>query len=652
VLQSESKIREAKLLLLKPKCLQSNNEFLTGIRLRKSLLLLAIVAVGYVTFFTSCANIGVPSGGIKDTIPPVVVRTVPANGDLNIKDNEIRVTFNELIKNEGLNEKFVVSPPVSKRPVFRMKGKTLIVALNDKLKENTTYSLDFKDGIVDNNEGNRLKDLRLAFSTGSHLDSLRIVGFVKDAFTLEPVRNSTILLYTHKSDTLVYKTKPDYIAKTNKMGFFAATNLPADTFQIYALSDVDNNQKYTPGADSIAFLDNFVIPTAKYFPERDTVITGPDTLVVFGKTRFYPDPLHFLNFFERGFDLRLDKYDHPSRKYLDFVFTDSVKDTFNIEPLNFKPKANWKYTEMSPKLDSIRVWLTDSMDYNRDTLIFKVNYLQQDSLKKFYTKNDTLKFYFTNVLEKVKNKRKERRKVEKVSLSFTLNTNLKPIFDIYSDIYLTSPEPISSFDTSVVKLFVKTDSIYTRTPFKIRPDSVNKRRYIISHKWEYLSKYRLTIDSAAVRTIYNLPSNKIKTDFDIQEEEHYGKIIPNVQNVTGPTIIQVLRDSKDETVIKSITVTHSGEITFPFLEPEKYILKAIFDRNGNGKWDPGNLKAKIQPEEVFYYDKVIKVRGNFEYNFPLILPPTNTFSKKIRDEELEEQKLKNKGKKPKKSTAF
>jgi hypothetical protein len=621
--------------------------------LRKSLLLIAIIAIGYLTFYSSCANIGMPSGGLKDTIPPVVVRSIPANNDTNFKGNVIKVTFNELVKNQGLNEKFVVSPPVSKRPVFRMKGKTLIVELNDKLKQNTTYSLDFKDGIVDNNEGNRLRDLRLAFSTGPHIDSLRIVGFVKDAFNLEPAKNATIMLYTHKSDTLVYKTIPDFIAKTDRQGFFAATNLPADSFTVYALSDADNNLKYSPGVDSIAFLDNVIIPSAKYFPERDTMITGPDTLVVFGKTRFYPDPVYLLRFFEKGFELRLDKFDHPNRKYLDLYFTESVKDTFNIEPLNFKPKDNWKYIETSPKMDTLRVWLTDSLVYNMDTLVFKLSYLQQDSLKNFYTKNDTVKFYFTDVIQKTKNKRKERRKVEREPASFSLSSNLKEKFDIYSDIVISSAEPIASFDTSKVSLFIKKDTIFTPIPFKIKRDSVNKRRYIISHKWEFGSAYRLTIDSAAVRTIYNLPSNKFKNDFAIQDEEHYGKIIYNIQNVTGPTIIQLLTDSKDEVVLKSIEIDKSGEIVFQYLEPAKYLIKAIFDRNNNGKWDTGDLKKKAQPEEVIYYLSVIRVRENWDNRDTWILPSQNPYSKKIIDKEFEEEMLKNKGKRaPRSSRAF
>ena len=615
------------------------------------ILLLVIIVVGYLSFFTSCANIGMPSGGLKDSIPPVIVRSIPAYGQRNFTDQRIRLTFNEFVIVEGLNDKFVVSPPIKKRPIIRTKGKTLIIDLNEKLKPNTTYSLDFKDGVSDNNERNALRNLRLAFSTGPEFDSLRVVGFIKDAFNLEPIANSYVLLYRGRSDTLIYKTRPDFIAKTDQKGFFAVTNLPADTFQVYGLSDVDNNLKYTPGSDSISFIDNLVIPSAKYFPERDTTISGNDTLLVFGKTRFSPEPLYLLRFGEPFFDLRLDKYVHPTRKVVDLAFTQSVADTFSIEPVNFKAKPGWKYTEMSSKSDSVRIWLTDSMVYNKDTLIFKVDYLQQDSLKEYYTKSDTIRLYFTDVTQSSRNKRKERRRIDKEENSVMLTTNAKAGFDIYRQINIESPEPISVFDSTKISLFEKIDTLFTPIKYKLTPDSLNKRRYHLAHPWKYGTDYKLTIDSAAVKTIYNTHSKKLKEEFKTQEEDYYGKIIIDLKNITVPTIIELLTDEKDEKIVQSIPVTKSGPVTFKFLEPRKYLIKAIFDRNNNGKWDTGNLKKRIQPEEVMYYLEVVKVRGNWDAKKDWSLP-TQQFSKKIIDEELEAQKIKDKLKKKKKTTAF
>ena len=616
------------------------------------ILILVIIVIGYLSFFSSCANIGMPSGGLKDSIPPVVLRSIPRFAQTNYTDEKIRLNFNEYVIYEGLNEKFVVSPPLSKKPIFRTKGKSLIIDLNDKLKANTTYSLDFKDGISDNNERNPIRNLRLAFSTGSQFDSLRIVGFIKDAFNLEPIPNSYILIYRGLSDTLVFTTRPDFVAKTDINGFFAVTNLPVDTFQIYGLSDVDNNLMYTPGTDSISFIENHVVPSAIFLPERDTTITGADTLVIFGKTKFSPDPLYLLRFGEAFFDLRLDKYTHPSRKVVDLSFTQSVADTFEIEPLNFEAKPGWKYTEMSAKSDSIRIWLTDSTVYNKDTLIFKLSYLQQDSLKEYYVSNDTIRLYFTDVTQAARNKRKERHRVEKEEVSVLLGTNIKTGFDVYRALTIESPEPVELLDTTLISLFEKKDTLFNPVKFKLTSDSINKRRYHLSHPWKYGTVYKLKIDSAAIKTIYNTYSKKFSGEFKTQEEEFYGKIILNIKNITGPTIIQLLEDDKGEKIIQSKPVAKDELITFKYLEPRKYLIKAIFDRNNNGKWDTGNLKKRIQPEEVMYYLSVVKVRSNWDNKDNWTLPTQQSFSKKIIDEELEAQKIKDKLKKKKNTRAF
>ena len=604
----------------------------------------------------SCANMGMPKGGPKDKTPPVIVRSVPAFNQLNYKDNKVRITFDEFIEPDELNSKFMISPPTTKKPIIKTKGKTLVVDLNEKLRPNTTYSLDFKDGIVDNNEKNKYKNLRMAFSTGPELDTLRIVGFVRDAFTLEPAKNCYVLLYKGTSDTLIYKTRPDFVAKTNALGFFVLSNLPATNFQIYALGDVDNNLKYTSGADSVAFFKKQILPSAVYEPKRDTVVTGADTLVVVGKTRFYPDPVNLSLFFEKGFDLSLDKYNRTNRQTIDLTFTASTADTFNIEPINVHPKGSWNLIEKSRNSDTLKVWITDSLVYKRDTLALKLSFLQKDSLGVFYVKKDTIKLYLSEdqLAKSEKSKRKERKKIEIVPKNVQLSSNLSSNFDPYRDIRIESPEPIRSFDSTKVKLFVKVDTSYVRISPKIRQDSNNHRRYLVSYNWDFATNYRLTIDSTALFTIYGLNGKYFKNDFKTQEEEHYGKIIFNVKNVQGPTIVQLLENDKEEHLVRAIRIIKDQEVSIPFLEPKKYLMKAIFDRNDNGKWDPGNLKEKLEPEEVCYYQSVIKVRSNWENKDSWTLPDPAGFKKKIMDEELEKEKLLNKKKKnaPQKTKLF
>lgn len=630
----------------------------TGRILIKRILNTFFAVAILLVLISSCANIGMPRGGLKDKAAPIIVKSIPDFNQVNYKDNKIRITFDEFVIPDELNDKFIVSPPTTKKPLFRTKGKTFIVDLNEKLLPNTTYSLDFKDGIVDNNEKNKYKDLRMAFSTGPDLDTLRIVGFVRDAFTLEPARGRYILLYKGTSDTLIYKSRPDYVGKTNALGFFAISNLPEASYQMYALSDIDNNLKYTAGIDSIAFLEKRITPSAVYEPQRDTVVTDSDTLVVLGKTRFYPDPVNFSLFFEKGFELSLDKYERLSRKKIDLTFIGSTADTFGIELLNIHPKGPWNVVEKSRNADTLKIWLTDSLVYKRDTLALKLSYLQQDSLGAFYTKKDTLKLYFSDddsANKSEKSKRKERRKIISEPRSVQLSTNIGPNFDTFRDIIIEIPEPILTFDTSKVRLYVKKDTTYLRIRHKINPDPTNLRRYRLSYPWDFGTNYRMTIDSTALHTVYGLYGQYLKSDFKTQEEEYYGKIIYSVQNVKGPTIIQLLENDDDEKVLKNILINKDQEISIPLLEPKKYIMKAVFDRNGNGKWDTGDLKEKIVPEEVCYYLSVIKVRSNWDNVASWILPDPSGFRKNIIDQEVEEEKLKMKLKKknaPKKSTLY
>jgi hypothetical protein len=358
--------------------------------------------------------------------------------------------------------------------------------------------------------------------------------------------------------------------------------------------------------------------------------------------------VNFSLFFEKGFDLNLDKYNRPNRQTIDLTFTGSTVDTFNIELLNVHPKGSWNLIEKSRHADTLKVWITDSMVIKRDTLALKLSFLQQDSLGAYFVKKDTIKLYLPDDLtnKSEKNDRKKRRKIMNDQKSVTLTSNIGAIFDTYKSIRIESPEPIASFDTSKVRLYVKKDTTYFNISPKIKSDTANQRRFIISYPWEFGTSYRLTVDSTALHTIYGLYGKAVKTDFKTQEEEHYGKIICSIKNVIGPSIIQLLENTKEERVLKTIRINKDEVVTIPLLEPTKYLLKAIFDKNNNGVWDSGNLKTKQEPEEVCYYQAVIKVRSNWDNNFAWTLPDPEGFRKKIIDADVEAEKLNKKKKNP------
>ena len=289
-------------------------------RLRSIAPLLIGLSLFYLLFYTSCANIGSPSGGPKDSIPPVVVKTVPILRGTNYKGTDVRLTFDEYINMDGIAEKLVISPPMKKKPMIKMKGKTLIVEFQQDLRKESTYSLDFKDAVADNNEKNQIADLRFSFSTGQKFDSLKVVGYVKNAINQEPVEKALVLLHHQKEYTAFIDSVPDYIGTTDKEGLFMIDNVSPGSYRLYALTDADNSLTYNSNAEQIAFADSLIVPSAKYVARNDTVISGADTLVVSGHVDYLPAPQYLMMFEEVKFNQFLDSYKRTQENKCDFNF--------------------------------------------------------------------------------------------------------------------------------------------------------------------------------------------------------------------------------------------------------------------------------------------------------------------------------------------
>jgi len=205
---------------------------------------MALLLLPALIVFSRCANQGMPTGGPKDTIPPLLVETNPLLRELNFKGKDVRITFNEYIVSDAVSEELVISPPLEKRPVIRTKSKTLIIGFNEELKPDVTYSLDFKNSVTDNNENNPYYGLRLLFSTGPRLDTLRVAGEVKSAGNLDNQEKMLVMLYRNIDDTAVIRTKPDYISRTDSRGIFLFDNVKPGIYRLYALNDANSNRVY------------------------------------------------------------------------------------------------------------------------------------------------------------------------------------------------------------------------------------------------------------------------------------------------------------------------------------------------------------------------------------------------------------------------
>jgi len=612
-------------------------------KIKGKIPLFIVAVLGWVVTISSCANIGMPTGGPRDSIPPVLVETNPDFGELDYDGDDVRLTFNEYIQPDQISEILVISPPLAKRPIIKTKSKTLIVQFNEDLKDSTTYSLDFKNSVVDNNEKNPLENLRFTFSTGPELDTLRIAGQVVNAFNLEPIEKGLVVLQSNLHDSAVFKVTPDYIAKTDENGMFMMDNLPSGKYNVFAINDMNNDLLYNEGAEEIAFVDDLVIPRAEFHESRDTVISGLDSMLILGHTHFYPEPFFLHYFMEDIFEQYIETAERQERNKCLFLFNESVKDTFNVRLIDHDVKG-WNSIEYNERVDSIVLWIADTTLSKYDSLMMELSYIQLDSAGLPYVFRDTMLMEYSD--PKTEPKRGRRRTQENDEEKpipveqFNWQTNISGKMELNGSIRLTAPEPIATFDSTRITLYLSEDTLKTPLNFTFSKNKKAYRTYTISYDWEPQTKYTLHIDSAACTNLYGITSREFSKGFETREEDYYGSLNFEFSNVPGSMIVQVLKNNDDEEVLRQQRFDSDGSVVFNFLPPEKYKVKVIFDDNGNGKWDTGSYQDKLQPERVSYINEVIKLRSNWSETHVWDLSPDPDFQKKIIDRELEEKKRK------------
>jgi len=613
--------------------------------------ILFIASLAWIVIVSSCANPGMPIGGAKDTIPPVLLRVEPGYHAVNFKGDNVKLTFNEFINTEKIAEMLVVSPPMVKKPIVRTKSKTLVVEFREDLKDSTTYSLDFKNSIADNNEQNPFPDFRYSFSTGPIFDSLRVSGQLTSAFNLEPIESGLVMLHSNQHDSAVYRVKPDYIAKTDKKGKFLIDNIAPGSYHLFSVIDANSNLLYDEGAEEIAFEDSLIIPGADFVEEIDTIKTATDTIVIYGHTRFLPDPIFLYQFSENIFSQYIKTSKRDTRYKCTFVFNESVKDSFQLRVIN-NDTADWYKMEDNENVDSLIVWIADTAIANLDTLFMEVSYLQLDSLKQLYLEKDTIDMTYFEPEKRGQKKKKPKdgEEIEPEPIEqFSLQTNVKnSTIELNKNIGIITPEPIQAFDTTKIHFYLAEDTLKTPLPFKFEKDTVEWRQYNISYQWIPGADYKFEIDSAAVVNIFGITNRKFKAGYKAREEDFYGTVQLSLSNVETPLVLQILANTKDEKIIAEKTTDKDGKVLFDYLAPEKYKVKVIYDRNGNGRWDTGSYQDKIQPERVMYINEIIKVRGNWDSTFSWDLKTDNNFVKNIRDLEQEEKERKEKEEKARK----
>ena len=560
----------------------------------------------------SCANRAAgPTGGPKDSIPPVVVRSSPINGAVNFKKKDIQVYFNENITLDKVSDNVVISPPQKTQPIVRANAKVLFVSLQDELQDSTTYSILFGNAIVDLNEKNPLENYVFSFATGDEIDTLQIAGRLLNAENLDPMPGVLVGIHDNLNDTAILGDQFKRIAKTDSEGKFTIQNIKNGQYKLYALSDLNRDFKYQPG-EFVTFYDSIITPQVKLEQRIDTIWADSvtvDTIHVFSQSVFTPDDILIKLFKETKKRQYLVKAERADDKYFNLFFNDKQDSLPKITPLNFDLDTRF-LIQKSGQLDSLTYWIPDAAVYNQDTLTLTVEYFKTDSLFNYVYTVDTLNLFQRKARQTSRQTSKSKsEEVVEEQKPLNLKNNLSSSFDFYLDIVFDFEEPLDSFFVEKIHLVHKVDSITEPVEFAcLQKDSIG-RILGLSHAWKPEESYELNIDSAAFVSIYGRVSNRLTTAFKIKSLEDYSTLKIMLQDYDPRAYIQVI-DSKEQ-VIQSKRAEQQGAV-FQYLRPGDYFLRMFIDDNHNDIWDTGDLERRTQPEEVIYFFKKLSLKANWE----------------------------------------
>ena len=521
---------------------------------------------GFLFVLTSCAIQVGPQGGPKDILPPVIIKESPANKTVNFNKDKITLYLNEYSKLNNINQEMIISPLINPIPKISSRKKTIEIKFEQKLKDSTTYTIQFGKSIADITENNILNDYSFVFSTGPKLDSLELKGRVVEVQNNTVNENIKIMLHPLGSDSSVYKTKPEYYSKTNKAGEYGFKNLHNSSYRIYALEDANGNYIFDKG-EKIAFANevvdlkrNQIQPELKLFKEKEERIKVLD----YGqkeKNKFY-------------------------------IALNATADSFKLGILEkgILSQIN-KNHKISERGDTVLFWIkpiSDSFD------IVIENWGENYSI-------DTIKFI--SITDK-----KDLRQSAPTKLTIKPQMNLFTTGKIQIDFNM----PVTDINTSNI-LFYRDSIKITNLPEIIFADS-SYTKALIKFKYEPGKNYKLIFNKGVVNGFNNVVNDSIVIPINTMKETELGLISVNLTiGKKGTPIILQLLNSKQE-VLRENSYLETTKTNYNHLIPGKYFIRCIKDQNKNGKWDTGNLLKGRQPEEIIYFKDDINLKANWELN--------------------------------------
>jgi len=522
------------------------------------------VLILLVISLSDCARRGSPKGGPKDEDAPVLVNAKPMHLATNFKAKEIKIYFDEYVKLKDLQKQLIISPPLKYQPIIKPLGtpsKYISIKILDTLKENTTYTFNFGQSVIDNTESNALNNFKYVFSTGEVIDSLKISGIIRDSFEKKADKNVTVMLYEVNdafSDSAIYKEKPLYVASTLDSIAWEITNIKAGKYLLLALNDKSKNYKFNPKEDKIGFVKEYVnIPT---------------------------DTTYIIDLFKEELPFKLTRPVEASKGHIFFGY-EGVADSLKVETINESEKF-LSVSNFEKDKDSLNFWYKDNF---KDSIEFKVS-------------NNGL---VDTIVVKLRSKLVD---------SLQLTSSTRGTLHLRDEFKLLSKTPIQSIDNSKIN-FIGRDSAQIIHNFKISKD---KMELLLSFPKEFSKRYTLELLPSGITDFFGNVNDTLNFNLITKKTTDYGSMFLTLQNIKAYPIIFQLITEKGE-LIEEVYAEKEQVYNFLNLVPDKYLVRIIYDENKNRQWDTGSFLLKKHPEEVLYLDYLFNVRANWELTETFIL---------------------------------
>ena len=609
----------------------------------------------------ACAKQGYPSGGPKDETPPVVTGTEPSNGSLHFDAKEFYIYFDEYVTVKDADNNILVSPPMKQKPEYSTKGRGIRVRIKDTLRENTTYLFQFKEGIVDFNEGNALPSYEYVFSTGGSIDSMTLRGKVVDAFSGKPrTEPVTVIAWSESQqtdsvgDSIVAKVQPLYVTRCDKEGNFALNHLREGRYLLLALEDGDKNLRLN-GDEAVAFLDSLVLAekmppppdtTAKDSTARDSTTVATDSTIATPKNRNTADSgkikdegyvdtatssqlstltsllkFNLLMSQEKKEVQRITKSEFTSKGIIEIVTQIPLSHDYSLRhlPADSTAPAVQLYHHRGVKGDTLTVWLGTQRCDSIMLLLHDTTGL-----------HDTLRLHYKE--RKASKSMPGMKGTLKPSIMKSKVAANHPWFDT---LWLSFANPVegvseawrdtATLDTAV-RVMVMSDSSLSRCGIRLLCDTtfapaIGTKAYLV-FPGKPGEKYRFTVPEGLFFDIYGNTNDSVSISTEFTKTESYGNIFLTLEsgrdsalNSQSPDfdvqLIVQLTNEKGEMVREQV-VTQPGKLSFLHLKGGKYGIRAIVDSNGDRLWTPGNYWQHRQPEAVLTFEKTLELRENWD----------------------------------------